>query len=263
MHRILDNELSDYTKNYLEEHNISKDDLKIIKNYINESKRLVNNLKVYYLETKRVNKYQVSSNNNKIRQYNEYKDRTINELDTEIKVLLEMKEYLRLRNTTNNLSQCSEAYTRNSYKVITLDILNRESLLIKDYIDNTNKFLTKRPLELNDVSYQSYINDVLDIVEENLKAQEETYYNNCPVLTKNREYVRNIYNASYNNLINSIYNSSTDPDKVKIGLSTDVKSIKKQHKENVSDLVDIYIDETFKHIDNISEAKICNFTLFK
>ena len=39
MHRILDNELSDYTKNYLEEHNISKDDLKIVMNYINESKR--------------------------------------------------------------------------------------------------------------------------------------------------------------------------------------------------------------------------------
>ena len=260
MNRILDNELSQYTTNYLEEHDISKNDVRIIKKYINESKRLINNLKVYYIETKKANKYKVPEH---IEKYNSYKEQAISDFDKEIKVLLEMKDYFSIRNTITNLDECSNSSTRNPYRSVTVDILNKESLLLKDYLDNTNNFLEKRPVELNDISYQSYVNDILDIAEENLKSQEEIFYNNYPLLSKNREYVRNVYNASYNGLLNTILSSKIDSDSVKIGLAYEIKSIKKQHKIDTNELVDLYIDQSFKSIDNIEESKMVNFTLFK
>ena len=270
MNRILDNELSQYTINYLEEHDISKNDIEVIKTFINENKKLINNLSLYYVETKKVIKYKVLPNNKlkgnikeKLDKYKKIKDNIRKNLDSEVNNLFDMKDYLSKRNVVNNLNWCSESYTCNPYRSVTVDILNKESILIKDYINNTNNFYKKSPVELNDISYQSYINDVLDIVEGNLKNQDEIFYNNYPLLMKNKEYVRNIFNVSYNNLLYSAESYITEADLNKLAMSKEIKEVKKQYNNPKVDLIDMYIDSTFKDIEKIQESKMINFTKFR
>ncbi|MDO4996698.1 MAG: hypothetical protein Q4E69_05925, partial [Bacilli bacterium] len=115
----------------------------------------------------------------------------------------------------------------------------------------------------NDISYQSYINDVLDIVEGNLKNQDEIFYNNYPLLMKNKEYVRNIFNVSYNNLLYSAESYITEADLNKLAMSKEIKEVKKQYNNPKVDLIDMYIDNTFKDIEMIQESKMVNFTKFR
>lgn len=265
MNRILDNELSQYTINYLDDNNITPNDIKMLKNYIKENKKLINNLKVYYLETKKINKYKTNKNNSlneKINSYNSYKDKVVEEINGEIKVLLEMKDYFKVRDIINKFDLCSGSFTRKSFRTVTVDILNKESVLLKHYISNTNDFLEKRPIELEDISMQSYINDVLEITENNLKNQEEIYYSNYPIISKNQEYVRNIYDTTFNGLLKISSNRFTNTDTSKIDLYREIKKVKKDFNTK-EELIDMYIDNSFADIDKIQESKMCNFTLFR
>lgn len=267
MFKILDDDLSQYTQDYLGNHNIKVDDVEVIKVYIKETKRLVNNLKIYFVETKRANKYKLIPNfllnrrmEDKINNYDDNLSFMNKEISNELKDLRKMKAYINSWRIPSKLKSCSNTVANEQNQLIPIDILNRDSLIIKDYLNNTSEFIDSNIFNLESIATQTYINSTLDIAQNNITNQENNYFNNLSNIKNNEDFVRDVYFASYSILLKSVNSESKDPIIVQDSLESKVKKIKKQYNLNKNTtLIDDYVKTTYNDIENVYKSRMISF----